>query len=254
VSTGLADRLTREVRDQTFPNARPKDAATLILIDRAQPVPKVLLGRRHHGHKFMPGKFVFPGGRVEPHDRQLPLSSRLMPEVEAQLLRRVERPSPAKARGFAVAAIREVAEETGLLLGRRHGPCVPDGVALPDGLALPDSAWAAFAAAGIEPDLGALRLIARAVTPPRRPKRFDTRFFAADASAIAHRVENVIHPEAELVELTWVPVGEAITLDLPIITQVVLAELEARIAFGFDQPRPIPYYRMVQSRFVRELL
>jgi 8-oxo-dGTP pyrophosphatase MutT (NUDIX family) len=243
VSTELVDRLTREVRDQTFPNARPKDAATLILIDRAQPVPKVLLGRRHHGHKFMPGKFVFPGGRVEPHDRQLPLSSRLLPEVGAQLLRRVERPSPAKAHGYAVAAIREVAEETGLLLGRRH-----------DGLSLPGDPWAAFAAAGIEPDLGALRLIARAVTPPRRPKRFDTRFFAADVSAIAHRVENVIHPEAELVELIWVPVGEAITLDLPIITQVVLAELEARIAFGFDQPRPIPYYRMVQSRFVRELL
>ena len=249
MSTELADRLTREVRDRTFPNARPKDAATLILIDRAQPVPKVLLGRRHHGHKFMPGKFVFPGGRVEPHDRQLPLSSRLTPEVEAQLLRRVERPSPAKAHGFAVAAIREVAEETGLLLGRRH-----NGLSLPDGLPLPDGVWAAFAAAGIEPDLGALRLIARAVTPPRRPKRFDTRFFAADASAIAHRVENVIHPEAELVELIWVPVGEAITLDLPIITQVVLAELEPRIAFGFDQPRPIPYYRMVQSRFVRELL
>jgi hypothetical protein len=35
-------------------------------------------------------------------------------------------------------------------------------------------------------------------------RRFDTRFFTADASAITHHVEGVIHAEAELVELVWV--------------------------------------------------
>ena len=59
-----AERLTRTIRDQSFPNVKPRDSATLILIDRAEEVPKVLLGRRHHSHRFLPGKFVFPGGRI----------------------------------------------------------------------------------------------------------------------------------------------------------------------------------------------
>ena len=57
----LADRLTAAERERRWPNIRPKDAATLIIIDRTGRDPKVLMGRRHHGHRFMPGKFVFPG-------------------------------------------------------------------------------------------------------------------------------------------------------------------------------------------------
>ena len=68
--TDIAERLTEVERDQSHPNLKPRDAATLILVDRSGDVPKVLLGKRHAGHKFMPGKFVFPGGRVEPADRQ----------------------------------------------------------------------------------------------------------------------------------------------------------------------------------------
>jgi len=58
-------RMNEVERDLTSPYVRPKDAATLILVDRGGRVPKVLLGKRHQGHKFMPGKFVFPGGRVD---------------------------------------------------------------------------------------------------------------------------------------------------------------------------------------------
>ena len=53
-----------------------------MLIDRSGPVPKVLLGRRHAGHKFMPSKFVFPGGRIEPLDRQMSALSELHPAME----------------------------------------------------------------------------------------------------------------------------------------------------------------------------
>ena len=88
----------------------------------------------------------------------------------------------------------------------------------------------------------------------RRPRRFDTRFFAADAGAIADRVEGIIGPDAELVELVWVPIAAAKELDLPTITHVVLVDLEARIAAGFGHELPVPYYRMVNRRFVRELL
>src|SRR5256885_15638415 len=127
MSDVLADRIERmerfvkrmnEVeRDLTSPYVRPKDAATLILVDRGGRVPKVLLGKRHHGHKFMPGKFVFPGGRVDPADRHMPVATSLHPAAQANLLKRLVRPSAVKARAVALAAIRETFDETGLVLG-----------------------------------------------------------------------------------------------------------------------------------------
>src|ERR1700674_1442539 len=101
--TDLAQKLTKAERDQSFPNRRPNDAATLILIDRPNATPKVRLGKRHHGRKFMPGKFVFPGGRVERHDRRMPVASALNPHAEQKLMQRVMRPSAAKARALALA-------------------------------------------------------------------------------------------------------------------------------------------------------
>jgi len=69
-----------------YPNVRPKDASTLILLDRSGATPKVLVGRRHAGHEFMPSKFVFPGGRVEIGDRRVPVAGELDPEDEARLM------------------------------------------------------------------------------------------------------------------------------------------------------------------------
>ena len=110
----------RGVSDDTaLPYLRPKDSATLILIDRSEPVPKVLLGRRHSRHKFVPGKFVFPGGRVEVSDRQMPFAAPLHERHTARLLYKLKRPSAAKAAAYALAAIRETYEETGLMLGTR---------------------------------------------------------------------------------------------------------------------------------------
>ena len=73
--TDLEQRLTAAERERASPNVRPRDAATLIIVDRSGPIAKVLLGKRHHAHKFMPGKFVFPGGRLEPNDRLMPVAS-----------------------------------------------------------------------------------------------------------------------------------------------------------------------------------
>lgn len=232
-------------REGSHPNLRPRDAATLILIDRSGDGPKVLLGRRHHGHAFMPGKFVFPGGRVEPADRLMPIATPLEPQVEARLMRQVRSPSTVKARGYALAAIRETFEETGLLLGlRRDAPP-----------AIPGPLWEGFAAARIYPDLGTVHFVARAITPPRRTRRFDTRFFAAEIASVAHRVEGVVGPDAELVELVWVPLSAAKEeLDLAVITRVVLEDLGQRIAHGLASDLPVPFYRLLHRRFVRELL
>ena len=121
IESGIAadrvERLTKTIRDQTFPNLKPRDSATLILIDRTESVPKVLLGRRHERHRFMPGKFVFPGGRIEPSDRQMATLSALHDRHVARLMTKVRHASATKATGFALAAIRETYEETGLMLG-----------------------------------------------------------------------------------------------------------------------------------------
>jgi 8-oxo-dGTP pyrophosphatase MutT (NUDIX family) len=244
VAADRAERLTRTIRDQTFPNLKPRDSATLILIDRAHPVPKVLLGRRHLRHRFMPGKFVFPGGRIEPTDRQMSTFTPLQERHVARLMRRVRRPSAAKAAGIALAAVRETYEETGLMLGVRTDRAIET----------PPGAWEAFAKAGVLPDLSAVHFIARAITPPKRPLRFDSRFFAADVTAIAHRAEGLVGPDAELVELVWLPINEARTLDMPGITAVVLEELQDRIAADMNNDQPVPLYRMLHKRFVRETL
>src|SRR4029078_8250872 len=54
-------------------NILPKDAATLILLDRSGSSPKVLMGKRHARHTFLPGAFVFPGGGVDSADRLMPI-------------------------------------------------------------------------------------------------------------------------------------------------------------------------------------
>lgn len=239
-----AERLTKSLRDQSFPNVRPRDSATLILIDRAGEVPKVLLGRRHPNLRFMPGKFVFPGGRIEPTDRQMAVTTALHAIHVERLLRRVKRPSPNKAAAFALAAIRETYEETGLMLGR---PAPSPTAAVPDG-------WQAFAAAGIVPDLSQIHFVARAITPPRRPHRFDSRFFAADATAITRRDKGFVGPDKELVELVWLSLKDTRQLDMPGITAVILEELEDRIAAGMKPDHPTPLYRMLHKRYVREIL
>lgn len=251
VQTDRLERMNRFVkrmneveRDLTAPYVRPKDAATLILVDRSGPLPKVLLGKRHERHKFMPGKFVFPGGRVDPVDRLMPVAKPLDPHAEANLMKHLQRASAAKARAFALAAIRETFEETGLLLGVRVNETVK----------VPPGPWSGFAEAKILPDLSVLRFIGRAITPPGRQRRFDARFFTLDASAIAHRIEGVTGPDAELVELVWMPLTDAKQLDMPAVTGVMLEELDARIADGFGHDLPVPFYSMPRGRFKRDLL
>jgi 8-oxo-dGTP pyrophosphatase MutT (NUDIX family) len=241
--TRFVKRMNEVERDLTSPYVRPKDAATLILVDRTGTAPKVLLGKRHQKHKFMPGRYVFPGGRVDPSDRLMPVARPLDPHAQAHLMKRLQRASPAKAQAFALAAIRETFEETGLLLG------VPGRATR-----APNGAWSAFAAHDMLPDLGALHFIGRAITPPGRARRFDARFFTMDASAVAHRIEGVTGPDAELTELVWMTLAEAKQLDMPAVTGVMMEELDARIADGFGHELPVPFYSMPRGRFRRELL
>jgi 8-oxo-dGTP pyrophosphatase MutT (NUDIX family) len=244
-ATLLTDRMTSAARERKWPNQRPRDAATLIVIDRTAAQPKVLMGKRHHGHKFMPGKFVFPGGRIEPGDRRMVAAGMLDDRTDAALLARVVRPSSSRNRALALAAIRETYEETGLMLGSKDFGAPEIEI---------DGPWGAFVEAGVFPELDTLQFVARAITPPRRPKRFDTRFFAVDHQMIAHETPGLVGPDSELIELVWVELAQAKDLDLPTITTVVLDELEARLAAGFFPQIPVPFYYERRGAFVREEL
>jgi 8-oxo-dGTP pyrophosphatase MutT (NUDIX family) len=225
---------------------RPRDAATLILVDRSERgAARVLMGKRHAGHRFMPGKFVFPGGRVEPEDRRMAAAGALDPDVEQKLNARVRRPSPDFARALALAAIRETFEETGLAIG------VADHAAQKNP---PPGAWTRFAATGVRPALAAIDFLARAITPPGRPRRFDARFLIADVAFVAGRIDGAVHAEAELVELVWTPLDEAQNLDLPAITHAALADLRQALDGGLDKRRPRPFYRELRGRRLREEL
>ncbi|WP_353183872.1 NUDIX hydrolase [Bosea sp. (in: a-proteobacteria)] len=237
--------LTQTERLRVAANQRPKDAATMLIIDRTSARPKVLMGKRHESHKFMPGKYVFPGGRLDDGDRRMVATGALPQICEDRLLKRAVRPSAAKARALALAAIRETFEETGLLFGS-------DEFGAP--AAAPGGSWADFAGHGIFPDLSAITFVARAITPPRRPKRFDTRFFTIDASGLAKKIDGVTGPDSELTDLVWVDFDEAKELDLPTITKVIIQEVEARIEAGFAPYLPVPFYWEKRGSFVREEL
>lgn len=237
--------LTQAERVRTQVNLRPKDAATMLILDRTAAKPRVLMGKRHPGHKFMPGKYVFPGGRLDATDRLMSATGALEQICENRLVARTQRPSISRARALALAAIRETFEETGMLFGAKE-------YGAPD--AAPAGSWSEFAAHGVFPDLGAVTFVARAITPPRRPKRFDTRFFTVDAQAVAMRIENVVGPDSELIDLVWVDFDEAKQLDLPTITKVIIQEVEARIAGGFAPYLPVPFFWEKRGTFVREEL
>jgi 8-oxo-dGTP pyrophosphatase MutT (NUDIX family) len=230
--------------DNPTPVRKPVDAATLIIIDRSGAVPKVLLGRRHAGHVFMPGKFVFPGGSVEKDDAAMPVAAALHPDIERRLKAQIDPAAAPAPHAIALASIRETFEETGLLLGGKRA----EEAAVPAGI------WTTFAEAGFYPDLSVLHFINRAITPPGFPRRFDARFFATEIGSVAHKIDGIVHADAELVELTWVTIPDARRLDLPMITHIVLEELEARVAAGLKTSLPVPFYRTIDGQFTRGLL
>ncbi len=241
---GFTKQLTEVDRDRTSPYIRPRHAATMILLDHSGAEPKVLMGKRHHGLKFMAGKFVFPGGRIEPNDRRMASTNMLSPKVEEKLMARRVRRSVSRGRALALAAIRETFEETGLLLGKPGD--APANI--------PVGPWQEFVGHGIVPDLARVRFIARAITPPGRPRRFDTSFFSLDASAIAKKIDDVVTADTELVELVWIPLKDAEQLDLPHITGVVLKELDTRLAGGMKDELPVPFYYEKSRKWFREEL
>jgi 8-oxo-dGTP pyrophosphatase MutT (NUDIX family) len=201
-------------------DASIRDAATVILLRHMGGVPHVLMGQRGAKAAFMPSKFVFPGGAVDTGDKDIPLARPINPTCARRLGR--------QASALAAAAVRELWEETGLRLG------APTARPLP-------TDWAEFGAGGMGPNGAALYFVCRAITPPGRTRRFDARFFLADASAVLDDLDDFTRAEDELSHLQWIALGDTAQFDLPFITEVVLAEIGA-ICDTIAPPPSVPFF------------
>jgi 8-oxo-dGTP pyrophosphatase MutT (NUDIX family) len=228
----------------THPNSRPKDAGILIVIRRDGDTNRLLMGRRSGRHAFMPNLVVFPGGRVDRADHFGPSADKLPEPVLSRLLSRTPaNMTPRRARAIALSAIRETCEETGLLLGQRS-----DG-----SKSVRNTVWRPFIDQDLLPSLSGLRLIARAITPPRRNRRFDARFFATFADQIGGQVTS---SDDELGEVAWLTFDEARASDLPGITELILDHLESRLDADpyLQDDTEIPFHFMRYGQFCCDMI
>lgn len=198
----------------------PLHAASLILLRTEPGRSQVLMGRRSATARFMPGVYVFPGGRVAPADR-------IRWCVEA----RRDGATRASTHALARAAIRETYEETGLLLGHpgRHADGQP---------ALLAPLEEACLAQGLCPAIDALTYVGRAITPRQSPIRFNTRFFVADGRL----AQGVLVGNGELDDLGWRAVEDCLSA-LPIadVTRFML-ERALKIHAGSESGNVTYYY------------
>ena len=213
-----------------------RDAASVVVTRTIDGTPTVLMGQRGKTAAFMPSKFVFPGGAVDDVDAQVPLAAPLPVPMATPLSNRCPRPPEA----FIATATRELFEETGLVLGAPGAFNAPP----PDG-------WHSYSETGLLPDPAPFTYFFRAITPPGRPRRFDARFFLIDAAHIQSDPDDFSQAEDELSHLQWIPLAHARSYDMPFITEVVLAELEARLKG--TNPSGVPFFDNsdTQSRFTR---
>lgn len=207
-----------------------RHAATIILLRDRDTEPKILMGQRGAGASFMPNKFVFPGGAADHGDAGLPFATQLS-DICSRRLHEDPNPDagPIAPDTLAAAAIRELFEETGQMLSK------------PGTWPEPPADWREFAAHGL-PHAASLQFVFRALTPPGRPRRFDARFFLADADALASDPDDFSTASGELSHLSWIELSEARSFDMPFITEVVLAEIEARVT-DREPPASVPYFR-----------
>jgi len=179
------------------PLAVVRDAASLIVLRQDGGAPSMLMGLRGAGHRFMPNRLVFPGGGVDPDDASAPFASPLQPHVQAFLERAA---APSLARAIAIAAARELEEETGLTLGT-------------------------------PPALAGLDYLGRLVTPAISPIRFNARFLVVDAAAVSGTMAG----SGELEDLGWLTIDAALALDLAGATRSVIGLLRRWMAMAPDE-------------------
>ncbi|MEP4197473.1 MAG: NUDIX hydrolase [Aliishimia sp.] len=206
-----------------------RNAATVIVLRDRHTQPRILMGQRGAKAAFMPNKFVFPGGAVDAADADVHLGQDLPAMCHDRLSEDII-VAPITPQALAAAAIRELWEETGQVLGvAGEWPDAPED-------------WQGFAALGQRPNAAPLQFVFRALTPPGRPRRFDARFFLVDADELSTDPDDFSAASDELSHLQWVDLNEARAFDMPFITEVVLSEVQAR-ARSTEPPASVPFFK-----------
>lgn len=204
----LPDRFAESVRHPPQVPAAARPAATVVLVRDGAEGLEVLLLRRVRSAGFVPGAYVFPGGRVDASDAEEHVVAHLDGLDAEAAAARLELPDgdpPALA--YYLAAVREAFEETGILVARRgDGTVAPTAAADPEvealrGFLMGDDVGFAevLERTGCRIDGDALEYLAHWITPEAEPRRYDTRFFAARVPA---NTEAVIDPR-EMTDAVW---------------------------------------------------
>ena len=231
-----------EYREPDVGLVKPKEAATLVVV-RDGEQPTILMGKRASTHRFMPNKFVFPGGRLDLIDQRLKTSGDLNPHVLERLRKSTRKDiTDRKLRGLALAAIRETYEETGLVIGRATKQKTSTRHAI----------WQKYFEHGVEPPLEDMDFFARAITPAYRTRRFDTRFFMIHEEFIHNDPALVSKTSGELNHIHWLTFDEARELDLPAVTRWAIDLVEQRITLPRAQQvkEPAPFVRFNRGRSI----
>jgi 8-oxo-dGTP pyrophosphatase MutT (NUDIX family) len=193
---GFAER----IGDNAAEIAVPHPAATTVLLRDSESGPEILLMRRNRSAGFVPGAYVFPGGRVDAAD------------ADPAVTRLATLPGPPPAY-YWIAAMRELFEEAGVLLARTTGGDYAldarDGaLATAREALLQDRTSIAQVLADLElsPAFDRMMPCAHWITPIAEPRRFDTRFFLA-----ALPTERVALADArEMSDMIWLTAGAAL--------------------------------------------
>lgn len=185
----------------------PRPAATVVLLREHDAPPRVeaLLLRRPGRSRFAAGAWVFPGGVVDAADAAAALAVAAAGPPPEAWAARLDLAEPGAAFAFVVAAIREVWEETGILLaeGGTAATCDAARAAL---LAGERSFAQVLGELGLPLATGALLYAAHWITPEPEPRRYDTRFFLARVppDAVCR-----LHGD-ELAEARWLAPADAL--------------------------------------------
>ena len=211
----------------TSDKTKIRNAATVIVVRNKHKNPSVLMGQRGVNAAFMPSKFVFPGGAVDDQDLSIDIKKSINEVCKNRLLKENENGSWS---GLVAAAIRELFEETGQIIGVEQ-----------EWSEVPNS-WEEFAKTGYVPDASQMSFVFRAITPPGRPRRFDARFFLIQAEELQTNLDDFSMASDELSHLQWIPLKDTKNFDLPFITQVVLAEITGNLKKS-GPPERVPFFQ-----------
>lgn len=192
-----------------MPNLLPiRPASTIALLRPGIGQPEVLLLQRTYDAVFMPGCYVFPGGAVDEEDNQAALAAMCHGQTTASANALL---NTNNGLGWLIAAVRESFEESGLLLaqdGNGNSPTNKHPVmAQRDAVATGEIDLLTLCHQHqLTLNLSGIRYIDRWITPAGPPRRFDARFFLAEAPAN----QTARHDGDETIDSLWISAADAL--------------------------------------------